>query len=292
MDSLATILTSISPKILHIEPTDVCNAACPACGRETNASFNKNNHHHLTVDQVKETFSPEFIRNLDKMFMCGNYGDPAAGLHTLEIFKYFRSINPEITLGMNTNGGLKSIHWWQDLAGILSGPRDYVVFSIDGLADTNHVYRVNVDWNKLMSNAFTFIKNKGSAHWDMLVFKHNEHQVDSCEKLSKELGFKWFRAKVSKREYLGSTEKPVHWVRPAATGPIECQAIKEQSIFIDSRGQVSPCCWLGEHDPDADFTDVRASWSTNHPHKVCQRACSTSNNQSNFTSQWQHVVQF
>jgi sulfatase maturation enzyme AslB (radical SAM superfamily) len=292
MDLPVITPTLISPRVLHIEPTDVCNAACPACARETDTNFNKNVHHHLTVEQIKSKFSPEFIRNLDKMFMCGNYGDPAAGLHTLDIFKYFRSVNPAITLGMNTNGGLKSTHWWQELASILSGPQDYVVFSIDGLSNTNHIYRVNVDWDKLMSNALTFIKNQGSAHWDMLVFKHNEHQVTDCERLAKDLGFTWFRAKVSKRECLGATEKPVHWQRPEATGPIECQALKEGSQFISAQGRVSACCWLGEVDPIADFGSVQASWNTANPHWMCNKVCSTSNNQSNFTSQWQHVVQF
>jgi len=33
------------------------------------------------------------LRNLDKMVMCGNYGDPAAGKHTLGILSYFRGLN-------------------------------------------------------------------------------------------------------------------------------------------------------------------------------------------------------
>jgi MoaA/NifB/PqqE/SkfB family radical SAM enzyme len=78
------------------------------------------NLHHLSVEQIKELVDDDTIRNLDKMFMCGNYGDPAAGKNTLEIFRYFRSINPTITLGMNTNGGLRSIDWWQELAEILN----------------------------------------------------------------------------------------------------------------------------------------------------------------------------
>ena len=126
-------------KILHLEPTDACNAACPQCAREIDSSFDKSALHHLTVDQIQSLIPDNIIKGLDKMFMCGDYGDPAAGKHTLDIYRYFRSINPDITLGMNTNGSIRSSGWWTELAEIMCGTNDYVVFSIDGLNDTNHM---------------------------------------------------------------------------------------------------------------------------------------------------------
>lgn len=278
-------------KILHLEPTDVCQAECPACARETNPVFSKSLHHYVTVEILKSKLGDDVIRNLDKVYLCGNYGDPAAGL-VHELFSYVRHVNPTITLGMNTNGALQSPDWWEKLAALLDNPTDYVVFSIDGLENTNDIYRKNVSWNRLMRNVETYINAGGNAHWDMLVFKHNEHQVEDCEKLAKQLGFKWFRAKVSKREFYGNTEHPINWIRPVATGPIECRALANNEIFMDSLGNISPCCWLGETDPTADFTQVQASWGTQTPHITCSQICSTSNNQSNFTSQWQKIVEF
>ena len=104
-------------------------------------------------------------------------------------YNYFRNINPNIELGMNTNGSLKPGTYWTLLGAILNQPRDYVVFSIDGLEDTNHLYRVNSEWHRVMENARCFIDAGGSAHWDMLVYKHNEHQVESVKNLGKSLGF-------------------------------------------------------------------------------------------------------
>jgi MoaA/NifB/PqqE/SkfB family radical SAM enzyme len=95
-------------KVLHLEPTDVCQAACSLCARETDPSFNKNQHHHLNMHKLLQAFDANQIKQLDKMFMCGNYGDPAAGKHTLDIYQTFRKINPNIVLGMNTNGGLQN----------------------------------------------------------------------------------------------------------------------------------------------------------------------------------------
>jgi MoaA/NifB/PqqE/SkfB family radical SAM enzyme len=189
------------------------------------------------MGQISTIVSDQQIRELDKMFMCGQYGDPAAGKHTMEIYQYFRSLNPNITLGMNTNGALQNRSWWYDLGKLFNKSEDYVVFSIDGLADTNHIYRRNVDWVKLMNNIRGYVSAGGSAHWDMLVYGHNEHQVDECEQLARDIGFTWFRAKISKRGSFDSQLQPATgWQSPvAAQGPINCYALNESSAYIDAQ---------------------------------------------------------
>lgn len=278
-------------KILHLESTDVCQAACALCARETDHEFNKSMQHHLSMFDVIQAVGIDAIAELDKMFMCGNYGDPAAGQHTLNIYRQFRKINPNITLGMNTNGALRKSNWWVEIANILNKPKDFVVFSIDGLEDTNHIYRKNVDWSKLMTNAKSFIDAGGNAHWDMLVYKHNEHQVDACQKLAKEMGFKWFKAKLSKRPLVGGLEYPIAWTRTQITqGSIDCQALKEQSIYIDAKGIVHPCCWLGNN--ISEFATIQSSWITENPNPRCKLFCSNYKNQTNFTNQWQRTIEF
>lgn len=286
----------MSPKILHIEPTDACNAACPQCARETDSTFNKKDIHHLTLDQIKKLVSDETISHLDKMFMCGNYGDPAAGKHTLDIYKYFQNINPKIVLGMNTNGGIKSADWWQSLASVLNQPQDYVVWSIDGLEDTNHIYRKNVDWSLVLRNAQAFINAGGNAHWEMLVFEHNKHQVEQAQELAKELGFKWFRAKVSRRFDLvpvSFLSPPSGWINPVVSqGTISCQRLEESSTYISATGKVYPCCYLGATDFTEDkFNQIVDSWSTETPNSTCAQVCAKNNNGTSFTNQWQREVE-
>ena len=187
-------------KILHLEPSTVCNAKCPQCPRENTDLYNDNtNRNELTLSKCEELFDSKFIKNLDKMFMCGVFGDPASTREALDIFKYFRKHNPNITLGLNTNGSIRSTSWWIELAEIFNKLTDYVIFSIDGLGDTNHLYRKNVHWHKVMTNAQAFIDAGGSAHWDMLIFKHNEHQVDDARKLANDIGFSEFNTKLTGR---------------------------------------------------------------------------------------------
>jgi MoaA/NifB/PqqE/SkfB family radical SAM enzyme len=280
-------------KVLHLEPTDVCQAACPLCARETDPNFRKDRQHHLDMHQIMQVFDAECIAELDKMFMCGNYGDPAAGKYTLNIYREFRKLNKDIVLGMNTNGGLQNTLWWHELGCIFNQSRDYVVFSIDGLDSTNHVYRRNVNWSKVMHNAQAFIEAGGSAHWDMLVYRHNQHQVDECEQFAKDMGFKWFRAKVSKRGFTDRLEQPIGWQLPMIHGTkINCHALNEQSIYIDAQGRVSPCCWLGSRQTNfvTDFNEIQSSWHSQQPNPVCMDTCGTTHTATSFTNQWQREV--
>jgi MoaA/NifB/PqqE/SkfB family radical SAM enzyme len=190
-------------KILHLETSSVCNAACPMCHREIDKRFNKDTDAvSLSLGQIKNLFNDHFIENLETMFMCGNYGDPAAAPECIEIFQYFRHINPNIKLGMHSNGSLRNKEWWGTLGAILSHSGDYCYFSIDGLRDTNHIYRINTNFDKIMENATAFIQAGGRAHWEYLVFEHNEHQVEEAKQLSIAMGFSSFGEKVSRRFHL------------------------------------------------------------------------------------------
>lgn len=274
-------------KVLHVEPTDVCQAACALCVRETDTNFRKDRQHHLSMDQLLKVFDQEKIKNLNKMFMCGNYGDPAAGKYTLDMYRQFRQINPNIVLGMNTNGGLQSTVWWHELAKIMNQPQDYVVFSIDGLEHTNAIYRRNVNWSKLINNVRSFIDAGGSAHWDMLVYRHNQHEVELCEQLARDMGFKWFRAKVSKRPCTKTLQFPTGW-QPITEeiGDISCRALEEKSVYIDSQSNLGPCCWLGARQQNF-ISDVDAIPTGL---KTCKTVCGKTSKGTRFDQQWQREI--
>ena len=281
-------------KIVHLEPTTNCNAACPQCLR-TRTEFEPN---ELSLEDVKLLFTPDVLMQLEKIYMCGNYGDPASARQTLEMYEYFRSVNTTLTLGMNTNGGIRFPDWWTRLAKVMNKPNDYVVFSIDGLEDTNHLYRRNVRWSKVMDNAKAFIDAGGSAHWDMLVFEHNKHQVDEAHKLAKDMGFNWFRAKVSRRFNrfpVDGISQPIEFNdTKVLEGHIECSAMKENSIFVDASGKVFPCCWQveGNYQPNIVqwFYDLSENWN-NNPDTVCKKSCLKNTMGTTFTNQWYREVE-
>ena len=244
----------------------------------------------MTIGHIQRHFSDRRIKSLDKVFMCGNYGDPAAGAYTGDIYKWIRQLNPTVTLGMNTNGAIQNTFWWHEIGRLFNQPRDYVVFSIDGLEDTNGVYRKGVNWTKLMQNAQAFIEAGGSAHWDMLIYQHNEHQVDECEQLARDMGFKWFRAKVSKRPLIGRLEWPRNYQAHSFEGAIKCHAQQEKSAYIDARGNLSPCCWIGGTQTDFVRTDSVVDFYPKK-HATCVATCSTDQSQTAFSNQWRKEIE-
>jgi MoaA/NifB/PqqE/SkfB family radical SAM enzyme len=85
-------------------------------------------------------------------------------------------------------------------------------FGIDGLADTLHLYRKNVKYSKVIENATAFITAGGRAQWNFIVFKHNEHQIETVKRLGKELKFFNVLIRKTGRFFNHATiEEMTHW---------------------------------------------------------------------------------
>lgn len=257
-------------KDVHLEITSKCQASCPMCARNMQGGaispFLELNE--ITYKDFQNWFNPKFVKQLKKLYMCGNYGDPIIARDTLEIFEYLRLHNPTIDLSMNTNGSARDETFWSSLADLEVAVR----FGIDGLEDTHSRYRINTDWHKIISNAKTFIDNNGYAIWDMLVFDHNKHQVNECKELSISLGFQEFCHKNTSRfreesllvidkngiqvDELFPTEKSLQHKAKINTDSkvISCKAVYEGSMYVGANGNITPCCWT-----DLDFMPVHNS---------------------------------
>jgi MoaA/NifB/PqqE/SkfB family radical SAM enzyme len=185
---------------VHLEVTERCNASCPQCARNLNGGeVNPQLHDaELSLSDVQQILKPEFIQQLKRLYMCGNYGDPISARDTLEMFEYIRSHNAKMQLSFHTNASAKTPEWWSRLPAAM-GKNHYVVFSVDGLEDTNHLYRQGTVWKKIMENAQAFISAGGRARWDYIVFAHNEHQVEEARALADSMGFEKFNVKKSNR---------------------------------------------------------------------------------------------
>lgn len=194
---------------IHWEPTDKCNAGCPMCPRYVNngAAENPNlPNGEMTLAMWKDRIGSQFSSRLRKILACGNYGEPIVCRDFLQIYQYLREHNPSVGLGINTNGSARNKSFWEELGrvvsdnGYLSAPSEtYCTFSIDGLSDTNHLYRRKTNYERIIANAEAFISTGGIAHWDFIVFRHNEHQVDEAREVARKMGFKNFNVKKTTR---------------------------------------------------------------------------------------------
>jgi MoaA/NifB/PqqE/SkfB family radical SAM enzyme len=181
-------------RIIHLELTHRCNAACPMCARNINGGAVNPDMplSELSLADVKAILLPELIGRLKRIYACGNYGDPMVARDCLEVFSYLREHGPNLNLDLHTNGSARRPEWWRELAEIMKQGPHYLRFGIDGLEDTNHLYRRGADWKTVMRSAEAFIDAGGRAEWDFLVFRHNEHQVEEARRLAEDMGFKEF----------------------------------------------------------------------------------------------------
>ncbi len=258
-------------KIL-IEASTYCNAGCPHCARYTPEGFLHPDLplKHLTLHTLEKSFNKKSLTNLARVAFGGGKGDPAMNPNLIDLVKFFDFVP---IVAVNSNGGVQTQAWWQRLAKI---PNLVVTFSVDGLKDTNHLYRVNVDWNRVVDNIRAFADAGGEAVWKTVVFQHNEHQLDEIVEFSKELGcsstvfdFAWkfpfaeqdkwpvmikgklshyiSDSKVSEKQI--QSKSVVHFSSDKITyqsqtidAENKCPWLSKGEIFIDALGYVLPCC--------------------------------------------------
>jgi MoaA/NifB/PqqE/SkfB family radical SAM enzyme len=231
---------------------------------------------YIPTEFYKTQIPDEVYINLETINFCGTVGDPCTAPNFIDVVKVVKSKNPNIRLSISTNGGMRGPAWWTRLALALD-KSDVVTFGIDGLEDTNHIYRVGVKWNKLMDNVSAFINAGGTADWQMIMFKHNEHQHDQVKALSEQLKFRsFFKAynhrfmieSATGRTAIGGDGMPLQppsseqhqsiiikrksviekekeeWYNAAEKGCVKCQSQTNKDAYIDVETHLLPCCFI------------------------------------------------
>ena len=241
-------------KSLEVELSTFCNAACPGCARHywgTSTKLPNLKEQHLRVETVTKLIEqiPNAKEKLE-LHLVGNLGDPF--------------MNPDIYLGLlewsemvesihvDTNAGMQKEAFWRNIGRI---ENLYVTFSIDGLEDTNHIYRVGVDWDRLQRNFRAYIRAGGRATWKFLVFDHNKHQLDEVHARCKQEGFWRFRSEASMRISTKDTDKnfatassnTLRQTQNKIQDDISCKALDINRLYINAESRIWPCCYTSQH---------------------------------------------
>ena len=268
-------------KKIEWEISTHCNARCPQCPRNDygGATVPSLPLINVSLETAKTILPIEFIQQLEEVYFCGTYGDPCMNKDFTRICQWLKEVNPKLVLAAHTNGSLQNKTFWKEAAKYVDG----IGFGIDGLEDTNHLYRVDTNWQKIIANVKTYVDNGGTAIWDFIIFRHNEHQVDEARQLSSTLGFKEFRVKYTARFFNKKHEFIMQWPVKNRKGLIErylelptnvnyqnmiyvdqkkvveehgsikqylsntnveCYSQKTNHLYISADGYVFPCGWL------------------------------------------------
>lgn len=259
---------------VHLEISSKCNAACPWCPR-TFWGYTYNGGYpetYMTRADAEKIFDNSFLNQLESIRINGNFGDIVMNPEGPDVVDYFLDSNPDLLIEINTNGSARDRSFWKRL----SRPGIAVIFALDGLEDTHHLYRQNTVWKQIIRNAQIVIKSGGRAVWKMIRFNHNAHQIEACRSLSKELGFHDFVLMEQGRDtapvfdqhgnlvhilgnYQGPTEFKVLFHKKQTDDVllediiqdrvpkkrIKCDTQIKKSIYVAANGDVSPCCWTG-----------------------------------------------
>jgi len=289
-------------KLLHVEASTYCNARCPLCPRSLHGYKVEGVYPevHLSVEKFREAL--ERFPHREYVYFNGHLGDPMmnpAIVKLVELTKCSTSIT--------TNGSIGTKETWQSLAKLGIEGR----FSIDGLEDTNHLYRQDVQWNKIMERANWFIAAGGHATWKWIPFAHNKHQEKQTRDLAYRMGFEKFYVEDQGRSYGPALDRKgniTHWILPkdGSLEPgnydvpagikrykethnnfqledkiyeINCEHLQLKDTYINAKGEVCPCCYHGYDMPERpvvlleDHHKLMKTWKTKKCNPVCAMTC-------------------
>ena len=294
-------------KIIQVALSSNCNLLCPGCQRtdwdsprKLNPLITKNIFldKQILLDMIQNKAS----NSLKKIEFVGLIDDALTYPWLLELLQEMLNVRPDLNIEFDTNASLRTPDYFKKLANILNKfSKHFVNFSVDGLEDTNHIYRVGANWKKIMANAEAFIQAGGHANWKFIVFPWNAHQEKKIRKLAKTMGFEniivrhnqdlslntpqmakdkpWLKKGKANKEYIGEDtvellnellEKDKYF----SPYNIDCLWHGDHKIYISYTGNVWPCCFVA-YDPlrrpeilDARFSSYGENFNSLYHHTI------------------------
>ena len=285
---------------LTVDINTACNAACPGCARQDRLIYKSQsfpNNIHMKLDLWKKIIDQVSDR-LEYITFVGNFGDAAATRDLPDYIQYAVDRCPTLKrVQFDSNMGLQSPAFWKRLAQF--GHKLLVRASIDGLEDTNHIYRRFVRWKKVQENTQAFVDAGGICVWKFIRFPWNAHQIEEARQVAHDWGISEFDVKpnnqpqseteiINAYNSLGEDwSNAKSWLEAPDTvdhnitditawrknyiddrwGKIKniiCTTQQEKSVHINWDGRMWPCCWHGAGEQH-EFEPYRQSFKSQVP---------------------------
>lgn len=231
---------------LQIGLTTRCHSNCSLCMRRILASKGfKDFESDIQFEAIERVIETSGINEIQ---LCGNRGE---ALHYPLINEVIDLIKKnEKVLTINTNGDKFDYNWWFKLGKKMNRPRDRIIFALDGIGKVHTKYR-NTNFKNVFNNMTAFIKGGGSAIWQMVLFKHNEHQIDFVKKIAKSIGCVevWI---INSRYYNKENERPLtvynktkqEIMLESEKIKIQCRFDYGERAYLAVNGELWPCCHI------------------------------------------------
>ncbi|MCB4791217.1 MAG: radical SAM protein [Elusimicrobia bacterium] len=245
------------PYWLTIDPSNICNLKCVFCptgqrrGTRVQATLSFNDYKKI-IDKLGP-----YLFHID---FC-NWGEPLLNKDISRMITYTKErFSPEIKLDTNLNVELSK----DDAVALIKSGVDWISASIDGASqEVYEIYRRDGNFEKALSNLKLLVKVKKDLnkeiphiHWQFLVFKHNEHEIDKAKAMAKEIGVDsiGFTAPFCSPEWVSNKDEFNRY--KVVEDKIEFKPVEQicgwlwDGITINADGSVSPCCSVEDQKDD------------------------------------------
>ena len=272
------------PDTLQFEISSICNLKCFGCTRtdstgEVSATLPKNTV--LDLDLFKKIIdNPLVEKHVKKIQFCGTVDEPTSHPQFLDMLRHAAG---KYHISIHSNCSVRTPKYWEEMANILKNHSHSLLANIDGLGDTNHIYRKGANWNKIIENITAYLNNGGNGRWQMLIFPWNEHQVEEVKAQAAELGFNSFKYRHNRSELPNFDENwnaigkapsqevyekflQKHDRNSKEFGNIDCKYQQDETYFISFDGKLWPCCFLSSTRFDSEQKDIRSKKEERYSH--------------------------
>lgn len=252
-------------RLVDLALTSVCNARCMDCarwwqrgGRIYHNPMDTHANHHWPWQALCDHLS--VLTHVDQVVICGNAGDPMSHPNIADVCEWMCDHWPGVGIEIDTNGSLGTTRTWRRL-GRLGNLR--IRFAVDGLEDTNHIYRRRVPWHRVMHNINLWHGLGGQGVLKTIDFPWNQHQRGQIARWAHRLGWSWrldprWNPDWDEMIQLTPKDTPQPW-----KGPIH----KDRDWKPSVRRQIAQ--WVSQGRPMAAECKSHGDWLyINHNHKV------------------------
>jgi radical SAM protein with 4Fe4S-binding SPASM domain len=272
------------PYIYTVDTGNVCNLRCPLCPTGLHTLERRQSLMTLaTFNTVLEKIRPWALE-----VVLHNWGEPFLNPDILDIVAAARAANVGSTISSNLN----LVHRGDDfLRSVVDSGLDHLTVSLDGTSqEVYEVYRRGGNFEAVLQNMRTILEYRNrtgqrtpTVEWQFLVMKHNEHQVETAQRLARQLGVDRLRLTSAGLAFdqLDDVTLASQWLstlpqyrayhpeKLAGRGYMfdERCFYLYRGMTVNPAGEVSPCCVV--YHAKYDFgnlvtDDLEAVWNNAH----------------------------
>jgi MoaA/NifB/PqqE/SkfB family radical SAM enzyme len=175
-----------SRKILNIDLTYRCPIECPKCRRQY---LYKSHGLPVPGKDLEMMDFKKILKFFDKVIFEGQKSDPIHHPLLIQMLDLCRDQDKSVEI--HTASSYMPFDWY--IKAFKSNRDAKWVFSIDGLPEQSHLYRVNQDGVKLFNVMVEAVKYLNQPPtWQYIVFKYNEESISQAIDIAAQNNLKFY----------------------------------------------------------------------------------------------------